>query len=357
MLKKIYGGFKRRKNHYFKYKFPRLFAGSTRLSALYYFLFHPGFSREFKGVLAGKVQHLNITSSNGKNYFMLVRNTHRLEKGLLMQPRKPVFALDYIDETMNCFEFIAKDQEANLEEGQLKWSKDVLKEYFSVVDSNQKIDSLKARFEKVLSLKTLQKEDEDQHFIPYERSRTEFSQIDYESFYKLCRQRRSVRWFQEKPVPRELIDKAILAAIEAPSACNRQPFSYRIFDKKDLVDQVSGFPMGTKGYAHSIQSFIVVVGNLEAYFDERDRHLIYIDASLANMTLMFALETLGLGSCPINWPEIESREKLMGDFLSLKAWERPVMCIGVGYPDPEGKVAYSKKRDLTKIRSYNFDVH
>jgi nitroreductase len=115
--------------------------------------------------------------------------------------------------------------------------------------------------------------------------------------------------------------------------------------------------MGTKGYAHNIQTFIVVVGNLDAYFDERDRHLIYIDGSLANMSFMLALETLGLGSCPINWPEIESREKLMEDFLKLNPWERPIMCIGVGYPDPEGKVAFSKKRDLSKIRSYNFDVH
>ena len=29
------------------------------------------------------------------------------------------------------------------------------------------------------------------------------------------------------------------------------------------------------------------------------------------------------------------------------------MCIGVGYPDPEGKIAFSEKRNLEQLRIYN----
>ena len=50
---------------------------------------------------------------------------------------------------------------------------------------------------------------------------------------------------------------------------------------------------------------IVIVGELDAYEYDRDRHLIYIDGSLAAMTFMLALETLGLSSCPINWSGVE----------------------------------------------------
>jgi len=340
-----------------KHKFPLLFSGSSNLAALYYHIFNSGFSREVRGVLAGKIRHQNLAESEGKNHFMLVRNTHRLEKALLMRPRKPIFALDYIEETINCYVGIASDPEADINLGQLKWSTDVLKEYFDSIDPVDRVASQKTRFEKVINSKKTEFSSSNKSYTPYARKDTDISKIEYDSFYKLCRQRRSVRWFLDKPVPRQLIDKAILAAIESPSACNRQPFTYRIFDQKDLVDKVSQFPMGTKGYAHNIQTFIVVVGHLDAYFDERDRHLIYIDGSLANMSLMLALETLGLGSCPINWPEIESREQLMEDFLQLNPWERPIMCLGIGYPDPEGMVAFSKKRDLSEIRSYNFDVH
>jgi nitroreductase len=154
-------------------------------------------------------------------------------------------------------------------------------------------------------------------------------------------------------VPRDIIDKAILVANQAPSACNRQPFEFRIIDDPNLLKEVVSFPMGTIGYEKSVPVMIVIVGNLDAYFDERDRHVIYIDASLASMSLMYALETMGLSSCAINWPDIEEREVKMERFLGLKRYQRPIMCLALGYPDPVGMVAFSEKRPLDQIRKYN----
>jgi nitroreductase len=107
-----------------------------------------------------------------------------------------------------------------------------------------------------------------------------------------------------------------MAANQSPSACNRQPFSFRIIDLDHVKTGVK-LPMGTTGYGHTIPVFVVIVGNFDAYFDERDRHIIYIDASLAAMAMMFALETLGLSSCSITWPDIEEWEKKMESFLKL----------------------------------------
>ena len=81
--------------------------------------------------------------------------------------------------------------------------------------------------------------------------------------------------------------------------------------------------------------------------------MIYIDASLSAMAFMYALETMGLSSCPINWPDIEEREKKAEKLLNLRQEERIIMAISLGYPDPEGLVAYSAKKDLDQIRSYN----
>jgi nitroreductase len=350
MIQKIVRKVKSERDKLVKNRMPFWFYKSGFLSGIYYAFFHLGFRREHKGVLSGKVKHLQDANRDKANYFMLVRNTHRLEKGLLMRPRRDVFAADYISETVDCYLGIIKNSSSKAASSQIKWFTDVLSEYFSIIKKHPVIDVEKKKFLNAVN------ESQTQINVtstPYFRNHQDFSTISYEEFYKLSRQRRSVRWFLEKPVPRDLIDKAILAAIQAPSACNRQPFSFRVIDDKEMVDQAVLLPMGTKGYAHSIQTFIIVVGNLEAYFDERDRHLIYIDASLANMSLMLAFETLGLSSCPINWPDIEERESKMSDFLKLEPYERPIMCIGVGYPDPEGMVAYSEKRDLEKIRKYN----
>ena len=325
---------------------------SNFMASLYYFMFSEAFRRENKAVLAGKVKHINESKVDKANYFLLVRNIHRIEKGLLMRPKRSIFAKDYIVETVDSYiGIISKEITVN---PQIDWFTDVLDTYFKEIGKDSLIDEQKERyfnFRSAYNVGVLDNSCETLK-IPYRRKRELMPEISYEDFFLLNKYRRSVRWFLEKPVPRELIDKAILVANQAPSACNRQPYEYYIIDDPELVKNAVKLPMGTTGYSHSIQTFIVVVGNLDAYFDERDRHIIYIDASLANMSLMLALETLGLGSVPINWPDIEIRERKMEKFLKLNSYQRPIMCLGVGFPDPEGMVAFSEKRDLNQIRRY-----
>ena len=89
---------------------------------------------------------------------------------------------------------------------------------------------------------------------------------------------------------------------------------------------------------------MAIIGDLSAYPRERDRHLIYVDGSLAAMQLMLAFETLGLSTCPINWPDIESAEKKIANLLKLKVYERPIMLLSVGYAQDQGGIAFSQKK-------------
>jgi len=347
MIKKI-------KKRFLK-ELPKRCYKSRFLTSVYYLFFDKSFSRELQAVLTGKVKHIDESTELKANYFLLVRNIHRIEKGLLMRPRRKVFGKEYINETIDNFDGVwksVKDDGANL---QLKWFYDVLCEYFNVIDGEDDfISKQKVRFNEIISkTRILQNEKLEGLSVPYYRLQKQRSTIQYDEFFLLCKQRRSVRWFLNKPVPRELIDKAVLAANQSPSACNRQPYEFRIFDDPTLVKQVVDIPMGTRGYGHSVPVLIVIVGNLDAYFDERDRHIIYIDASLASMSFMLALETLGLSSCSINWPDIEEKEKKMEMFLGLEKFQRPIMCMGVGYPDDDGLIAYSEKRPLHHIRRFN----
>jgi nitroreductase len=150
-----------------------------------------------------------------------------------------------------------------------------------------------------------------------------------------------------------VIDKAVQIAAESPSACNRQPFEFRVFDDPELVQQVAEVPMGTGGYVHNIPCVAVLVGDLSAFFDERDRHLIYIDGCLAAMAFVLGLESQGVATCCINWPDIREREERMQQLLGLKQHERPVMLIAIGYADPNGKAPFSARRRLEDVRSYN----
>jgi nitroreductase len=326
---------------------PRFFIKSRFLSAVYYLLFSNKFKREQFAVLNGKEKHLRESRSEKTNFYTLIRNVHRIEKGLLMRPRRDIFGLYFIKETIDNFTSLYKKE--YIPDSQFKWAQDVLNEYFIVTGSHPIINKQREIFNNLI----LKPKRVEKLSIPYKRVPTEKPNISYEDFYKLTKYRRSVRWFLDKKVPHELIDKAILAANQSPTACNRQPYEFRVIDSPELLTIIRSIPMGLKGYDHNVPVMIVVIGNLDAYFDERDRHVMYIDASLANMSLILALETLGLSSCCVNWPDIEALEMKMEKALDLEKHQRPIMCMAVGYPDPEGMVAYSEKRNLDLIRKYN----
>ena len=82
----------------FKLPFLMLFSRFTFLSAIYYTLLSKSFWREFNSVLLGRFLYLKRLNKKTENIFLLRRNVHRLEKGLLMIPRKPVFGIKYIEE-------------------------------------------------------------------------------------------------------------------------------------------------------------------------------------------------------------------------------------------------------------------
>ena len=313
---------------------------------LHALLFSSGFRREIWSVLSGIQAHRASEESLSGLVYKLRRNIHRLEKGLIMDPLRNVFALGYIEETVEAY--IQMSVSNCSDASQMKWFQDVLQEYFSVTGSHTIIDACRERFDGAI-----RSEQSDIKSVPLPRSSYSKSDISYDEFYALCRQRRSVRWYQDKQVPRELIDRAIVAAAQSPSACNRQPFEFRVFDDPVKVQEISGIPMGTVGFTHQFPVIIVLVGKLNAYEFDRDRHLIYIDGSLAAMTFMFALETLGLSSCPINWAGVEKTEAQMDAALGLETYERPVMLISVGYAKQNGKIPFSHKKDLGKVRRYN----
>ena len=262
-----------------------------------------------------------------------------------MQPRRERFAQAYLPELVA--DYTAQVQFENACTEELQWAHNVLTEYFSVVSDDNLIAKNRAIFEQ-----TEHRFNELKNYKPYARSDSPTDIPDCQAFNALSLRRRSVRWFKQQPVPRELLEQAIETASLSPSACNRQPFDIYVVDDPEHLKTAVHLPMGTKGWADNIPMFLVFVGDFSSFEHERDRHVPYIDSSLAAMTLMLALETLGLSSCPINWPDIEPREQKMAQLLKLEAWQRPIMCLAVGYADQEGHVAYSQKRTARQLVKY-----
>ncbi len=326
-----------------------IFGSSRILAHFFYSISFITFNREQSAVLRGRRNYYRNKNRNRLTYVELRRNIHRLEKGLIMRPRRAVFAKDYLTETVEFYERAARQcakAPDTMELSEIEWAHDVLEEYFRAVDaSDVVVASALAQFQAV------DYQGEFTGKVPYVKKR--LSEITYEEFESLAMQRRSVRWFEQRPVPRELLDKALLIGRQAPTACNRLPYEFRVFDDPEMVRTVAGLPFGSAGYSQNIPTIVVVVGKLEAYFSPRDRHAIYVDSSLAAMSFMFALETLGLSSSVINWPDFEPLERKMQKTLGLDTTDRVVMLIAVGYAHEEGLVPFSQKKELDTFRRYN----
>lgn len=328
----------------------RIVLNSPLLLSFFYY-WKKSFYSEQKGIFAGQEFFRTAERSGEGVVYDLVRNIHRLEKGLSLKNLEPTFAEDYIGRTVSNLEELLKDYPnvGACQDDRLCWALDVLSRYFRTVKTTPATGSARSTFEvltKRIGYRLGKK-------YPHARRVEGSTPVSYEALKKLAIQRRSVRWYRRRKVPRKLLDKAIEVAKLSPSACNRQAFEFRIYDDKKLIRKISNLAIGMDGYKENVPCLVALVGDYSAYAKVRDRHLIYIDGSLASMAFQFALETLGLSSCCANWPAIQDREEAIQELLGLSDSQRVVMLISVGYPDPKGLVPHSQKKSLDDIRSFN----
>lgn len=320
------------------------FGRTPGLASLYFATLSAEFRREHRATLAGQHQASLPSDASQRSDPQLRRGVHRLEKGLVMRPRKPVFATDYIEEVVERFgqAYARSGAHGDLE---CAWAHDVLAVYFDAVEhTDPAVQRAHRAFRRVL---------DDGPPVgskcPYPRESIALSRTDPDQFSLLCRQRRSTRFFLPTDVPDNVLHESLADALQAPSACNRQPFRVIVCRGSERAKRVAGLAGGTVGFSDQLRCVAVIVGRMDCFLEARDRHVIYIDASLMAMQWMLSLETRGLASCPINWPDVESRERAIADELSLAVHERVIMLMAIGYPDPTGGIPYSAKKSTASI--------
>lgn len=274
-----------------------------------------------------------------KNIFNLRRDVHRIEKGLSFPNRRRIFAQDYIRVAVDRFSQCLKNE--TIDVATKDWATAVFNKYFTVV---QHVGDIKIAYE---IFSQLQEDNKKPHYIPYKSLERPPTDISYQRLLQLAQRRRSVRFFLDKEVDKELVGQAMEVALQAPSACNRQSYRFIFYNDAGQAQEIAKIPGGVRGY--EVPSIVVVVAKYEGYFDERDMLVPFIDASLAVMSFEFALETLGLSSVSINWSQNPKINREIRNKVPLQEDECVVMMVGIGYADPEGKIAYSKKRAVNDV--------
>ena len=317
----------------------------------------PGFARVFYGILSTRFSaeqryvatgiraHLAAPSESTLKY-RLRRHVHRLEKGLAMRDRRAVFGLDYIELLMNDLTSLSNLQPryGSTEAGEVRWYLDVLARYFTMCDSGH--PRFLAAKRRLQDLEPYWNERPGLLSSPYAAGQRKACAVEFDDLYALTQRRRSVRWFLPEKVSRADLDKAIAAAIQSPSACNRQSVRIRIYDLPEDARRIASLAPGAAGLYPNFPALAVLTGDLSAYAHERDRHAIYVDGGMKAMSLMLALETLQLSSCALNWPDNGRLDAKAAAELGLVPHERIVLMIAIGKPDPDGLIPYSFKSSV-----------
>lgn len=143
--------------------------------------------------------------------------------------------------------------------------------------------------------------------------------------FEAIRNRRSIRRFEDRPVPEDLVKKIIEAGQWAPSACNRQDWKFIIIDSKEvkenLLKETTAYFVGKAPLL-----ILVIYSNRTDNLEYKD-HLLTAAMAIQNMQL--AAYSLGLGSCCVNNLPIKSR---LRNILNIPRHYDPVSLICLGYP-------------------------
>jgi nitroreductase len=175
--------------------------------------------------------------------------------------------------------------------------------------------------------------------------------------FECIKTRRSVRSYEKKDVPNELIGQIIFAGIQAPSAGNMQPWEFIVVKDEKTKKELS-FAALRQNHVEEAPVVIVVCANPEKSGDrygDRGRNLYCIqDTAAAIENMLLTANSLGLGTC---WIGAFDEGKIK-TILNIPERIKAVAIITLGFPVPykkPGKKSRIPFENITWIGQYGED--
>jgi len=143
--------------------------------------------------------------------------------------------------------------------------------------------------------------------------------------------RQSVRNYEKKDVPNELIGQLLEAAVRAPSAGNIQPWKFIVVKDIEIKRELASVALRQR-HVEEAPVVIVVCADPEKSADkygERGKSLYCIqDTAAAVENMLLTANSLGLGTCWIGAFEDDKVRSI----LNIPQKIKPVALITVGFP-------------------------
>ena len=240
-----------------------------------------------------------------------IKDIERVQMGQLI--RFKAHMLDVATKTINIDTQARETDLDDLEQLLKEWDKREYPEGPDIMWAKQRIRNFKA----------IKREDKKAIFIPPADDANKISQ----DIFSVIKDRRTVRYWKKKSVPREIIRRLIEAATYAPTAFNRM--EWRFYVAETPVDSME------TGDASNASMFAKAPVRIFVAADERlffEKYSGAMDTGFALQNLIPAAHALGLGTCLIYQGEFVDPE-LMEKYYNIPTYMKVYCAVTIGYPD------------------------
>ena len=172
------------------------------------------------------------------------------------------------------------------------------------------------------------------------------SQKDLQAFFD---NRYSVRHFSGEEVDIALVERAVKMAQKTPSVCNRQSSKVHVFSLPEDKARVLSFQPGNQGWGHQISKVLVVTSDMQHFIMTGERNQCWVDGGLFAMSLVYALHSLGVGTCMLNWSVKRDTDANMRRAAGIPDAEAVIMMIAVGHLPEALLVAQSPRKQADEF--------
>lgn len=153
----------------------------------------------------------------------------------------------------------------------------------------------------------------------------------------LIKNRRSVRKYQDKPVPKEALQEVLDCARLAPTAGNAQQWLFGCITDREQLGKVADATLYAKFIRNSPACFAV--------FCRSDHQLPVDDGCAATMNIIYGAAALGLGTCWV-WGDNAPYADVIRDILHVPEDYRLITLVPTGYPAESPK---PRKKPLAEV--------
>jgi nitroreductase len=166
--------------------------------------------------------------------------------------------------------------------------------------------------------------------------------------------RRSIRKYQRKEVPLDLLRELIDAARLAPSGSNAQPCRYYLVRGNEAKEKLRENQIFQQDFVYQAPALIVCCSDVQSYpqgikgWSEENENRALTDLSIASAFLVLRATELGLATCYVRWMK---KDKIK-DVLDIPRHYMVPFVIAVGYANEQPKPLPRKSIDeILEIRS------